>query len=450
MRVSLFSLLPKLRRSRLILPVALLLFVPLVSQAQQTSVSSMDKDRGHVMLKAVKDDLKKNYYDPNFHGMSVEERFKIADEEINQAASMGQIMGIIAQVLMELNDSHTFFLPPQHTNRVDYGWQMQMIGDKCYIVAIKPGSDAEKKGLKVGDEVFSIDGYAPKRGNFWVMEYLYYALRPRPGMQLVVQSPGAQQREVVALARIRTGKQIMDLTGFDGSDIGKLIRDSEDEDRLHRHRYHEMGEDALIWKMPAFDLPKDKVDDMMDKARKRKALILDLRGNGGGSEETMLRMIANVIDHDVQVGELKRRKESKNLVAKTRGENAFKGKLVVLVDSKSGSAAELFSRVVQLEKRGTIIGDITSGAVMRSKHYPHQLGVDTIVPYGVSITDADIIMSDGKSLEHIGVTPDELMLPAATDLAAKRDPVLARAVELAGFKLDAERAGAMFPVEWLK
>jgi hypothetical protein len=59
-------------------------------------------------------------------------------------------------------------------------------------------------------------------------------------------------------------------------------------------------------------------------------------------------------------------------------------------------------------------------------------------------------MSDSKSLEGVGVTPDELLLPTAADLAANRDPVLARAAAVAGFELPQDKAGAMFPVEWRK
>ena len=175
-----------------------------------------------------------------------------------------------------------------------------------------------------------------------------------------------------------------------------------------------------------------------------------LRRGAGWEEHTQAVVGRSVVDHDVQVGELKGRKDRKPVVAKTRGSHSYAGKVVVLVDSQSGSAAELLARVIQLERRGAVIGDRSAGAVMQAKHYPHELGLDTVVPYGVSITSADIIMADGQSLEHAGVTPDELVLPAATDLAAKRDPVLSRAASLVGIKLGPEKAGALFPIEWRK
>jgi carboxyl-terminal processing protease len=408
---------------------------------------SFERDRGITILNLIKGDLKKNYYDPNFHGMDVEARFKQAEEKIKAATNQNQMFGIIAQALIDLDDSHTFFVPPVRPFTLEYGWKMQIIGERCFVVAVKPGSDAEAKGLKEGDEIYTIDGFGPVRQNLWKIQYKYQALSPRGGMSLVVIKPDGKQEQLDVMAKITQGKRIIDLTS---SDVFDLIRQQENEERLNRHRYYELKDALTIWKMPGFDLSPEKVDDIVGQARKRKALIIDLRGNGGGYEQTLLRLIGNVFDHDVKLGDIKRRKETKPLIAKTRGSDAFSGKLIVLIDSQSASAAELFARVVQLEKRGVVLGDVSSGAVMRAKTYDHDLGLDTKIFYAASITDADIIMSDGRSLEHVGVTPDQILLPTPPALAAKLDPVLAYAASLAGVAIPPDKAGALFPVEWRK
>jgi carboxyl-terminal processing protease len=408
----------------------------------------LDRERSRIILGVIKREIKDNYYDPNFRGMDIEARFKAADEKLKQANSLGQMFSIIAQTLSEFEDSHTFFIPPGRTVRTDYGWKMKMVGDKCLVTAVSPGSDAAAKGLKIGDEIYEAEGFGLTRDNLWKFNYVYNVLRPQPAMRLVVLNPAGEQRPLEIAAKVKTTKLLTDLT--QGGDIWELIREEENEDRLNRHRYQELGDDLLIWKMPAFDLSREKVDEMMEKARKHKALIMDLRGNSGGAEETLLRLVGNFFKNDIKVGDLKRRKEERVLLAKARGEQAYDGKLIVLVDSESGSAAELFARVVQLEKRGVVLGDRTAGAVMRSKSIGRRLGADTVIFYGVSVTDADLVMGDGKSLEKNGVSPDELRLPTAEDVASGRDPVLAYAASLAGVALEPAKAGAMFPVEWRK
>ena len=91
---------------------------------------------------------------------------------------------------------------------------------------------------------------------------------------------------------------------------------------------------------------------------------------------------------------------------------------------------------------------LAAGAVMEAKTYAHELGADSVIPWGTNMTGADVIMSDGKSIERVGVIPDEAILPSADDMVAHRDPVMVRAVELAGGKIDPLKAGQLFPIEW--
>lgn len=422
--------------------VLLLLGMGLGMHAHAQDLGRFDRDSAVEMLRAARDDLKKNYYDPALHGLDVDAKFKAAEERLKQATTRDQLIVIVAQTMLDLNDSHTFFLPPSRAARFEYGWEMQMVGDKGFVTAVKPKTDAESKGLKRGDLIVSVDGYPPSRDNMWKMYYRYYALMPARSIRLVVQSPGeSQSKEIEVLAKITRGANVVDW----GDVFIRYLRERRD---VGKDREVEFGNDLLIWQMTTFAQSNDHIDAVMGKAQKFKSLIIDLRGNGGGYTDSLARLASHFFDHDVKIADMKGRKEMKPILAKTRGANIYKGQLIVLIDSDSASASELFARAVQLEKRGTVIGDRSQGAVMASRHYDHETGVGQVLYFGNSVTVADLIMTDGKSLEKTGVTPDETVLPTAEDLAAQRDPVLSRAAEIAGVKIDSEKAGTLFPKEW--
>ena len=411
------------------------------------TMSSLRREQSQKMLQDIHDKVAKEYYDSTYHDFDYEARYKEAVQKLQKADSVSDAMGVIAWFLDGLNDSHTFFIPPPRPFLVQDGWEAAFVGDDCYMFAVKAGSDAATKGIKRGDQILAIEGFRPTRATWWKLEYAFHLLSPRSGMKLVLVSPGGQPRELTVTSQVHELPKTYNFGN--GFDAAAVIRQWENQDERNRPRTVEQR-DVLIWKLPEFLVSDSQIDGFLHKANDHKAVIIDLRGNPGGAEENLSRLLGGMFDHEVKVGDRIERKESKPFVAKSRGSHAYSGKLVVLVDSRSASAAELFARVVQLEKRGTVIGDRSAGAVMEAREFAFNQGalLGTDLPYGVEVTVADLKMTDGKSLEHRGVVPDELLLPSPEELAAGADPQLARALQLAGVPMSSAAAGQLFPVRW--
>ncbi|MGI8494487.1 MAG: S41 family peptidase [Pyrinomonadaceae bacterium] len=415
----------------------------------QGGYDRIEKERMKSILNNIKKDIKKNYYDSNFHGIDIEARFQKAEDRLDQVASVGQAFAVIAQALIDFDDSHLFFLPPATNSDVEYGFKMKLIGDKTFVTAVKPKSDAEAKGLKTGDQILMFEGFRPTKKDLWKMTYYYYVLSPKTKLRLNILHPNAAEPQEISVdSKIIQSKRVTDINN--SNDLNDLIRQSDDSSTRKISYFQRVG-NTIIWKMMTFSFDPKRVDEMMNEVRNSTNLVLDLRGNGGGYIKTLEQLTGNFFDKDIKIADLKGREENKKegelMMAKSAGGKSYNGKLVVLVDSESGSAAEIFARLVQLEKRGIVLGDISAGAVMQAQRFSGKIGSDRLVFYGTSITNADVIMSDGKSLEHIGVVPDEIIIPTAEDLAKESDPALRRAIEILGGSVSAEQAGKLFPAE---
>jgi carboxyl-terminal processing protease len=405
-------------------------------------LDGLGRSRAKNMLNNVKKTIKDEYYDPTYGGKDLDAHFKQAEEKLDKATSNAQATGIIAQAVIDFNDSHLMFYPPSLTITPEYGWRMQAIGDKIYVIAVKPGSDAAKQGLKPGDEIISIENYRPTRKELWKVQYYYNQISPRNGLRLQVMSPGSDEvRSLNIASKLNRSVAVQTIEDV----INEIDRSGSGG---YTHRFKRFGR-VTIWKMPNFVLEPDDVDKVMrERVGTTGDMILDLRGNGGGYVLSLERLAGYFVEKDTKIADLKGRKTMKPQMAKTQGEKAFRGKLVVLVDSGSGSAAEIFARFIQLEHRGIVIGDQSAGAVMQSRTESMKMGTDSLVFYGMNVTNADVILSDGVSLEHKGVTPDKLILKTAADLAAERDPVLAAALKTLGVEVSPDDAGKVFPFDW--
>ncbi len=136
------------------------------------------------------------------------------------------------------------------------------------------------------------------------------------------------------------------------------------------------------------------------KKKNVKALILDLRDNGGG----LLSAGIDVADQFLQSGpivSLRERGGKPQVYGKaTRQSSDYTGKLVVLVNKNSASASEVVSGALQDTKRATIIGEQTFGKGVAQ--------VPIELPDGgkIAIVNSAWITPLGREIHKKGITPD--------------------------------------------
>lgn len=112
---------------------------------------------------------------------------------------------------------------------------------------------------------------------------------------------------------------------------------------------------------------------------------------------------------------------SKKIPAK---ENAFQGKLCILIDKETGSAAEDFVIPFKDNNRAMIIGQTSMG----STGQPYIFSIDEDITIFIGTKRA--YFPDGSPFEGIGITPDIEISPTVEDIINKVDRALDYSKEL--------------------
>jgi hypothetical protein len=133
------------RFAPLVLTAGVALLATTGARAQQ--LSRFERDRGVLMLETLRDDIRKDYFDPAYAGVDLDGVVEAARKRVQAAGTLEEVLATLAQVTLQLNDSHTLFLPPGMVYRPDYGWEMRFVGDTCRVWTVKEDSDARTKGL---------------------------------------------------------------------------------------------------------------------------------------------------------------------------------------------------------------------------------------------------------------------------------------------------------------
>lgn len=417
----------------------LITVIPLVIPAPIQAKDKARRGEAEEMLKNIASDVRDHYYDPTFHGIDWDAAVAKAQQKIAQSNSFTADMFTIADLLNQFGDSGLRFMPPPHPYSTDFGWHGTMIGDRCYVVGVRPGSDADKKGLRTGDEIIAMNGRVLTRENIEDITYVYSTLLGQTTEDLLVQGPAGAQRKLTLEAK--THSIVIRPYTFGTVRPSNFYWDEWLQDRRWESRFVDLNSDITIFKLGDLNLSL-WIDSFRSQTHNRHGLILDLRYNGSGDVGALKSLAGVLFNKEIMIGYQVERKKSKPMMSEIEPD-PFTGKLVVLVNANTSGAAEMFARLVQIEKRGIVIGDRTAGiggGIVDA--YRHD---NTGLPYGVIVPIAQFNMSDNENLDHRGVTPDELLVPTAADLAAGRDPVLAHAAAEMGVEITPEKAAKLFP-----
>lgn len=143
-------------------------------------------------------------------------------------------------------------------------------------------------------------------------------------------------------------------------------------------------------------------------------IIIDLRGNGGGSLTEATKLTGLFIESGPIV-QIRSANGDVDAEEDTDPSVQYEGPLAVLVDRNSASASEIFAAAIQDYGRGVVLGEPTFGKGT----------VQTVAPLDkegklgqLKITMAQFFRVNGDGTQHRGVTPD-VLFPTALDSDAQ-------------------------------
>ena len=177
--------------------------------------------------------------------------------------------------------------------------------------------------------------------------------------------------------------------------------------------------------------------DAIERHSESKAIILDVRGNGGGS--TPQRLIAKLMKTPYHIW----RESTPETIGFFRSVGAqdgefswsqtlmpsgdpYMGEIFILVDGGCASACEDFVAPFRETHRAVIIGEATWGSTGQTIVTDFHNGMS------LSVSTKRESFPDGSQFEGIGIMPDIEVRPTSDDLRAGRDPVLDKAMALVG------------------
>lgn len=280
-------------------------------------------------------------------------------------------------------DEFSYYVPPAQMNAyknfVDVednglGLVVSKRFGYAYVIAPVAGSPAEKAGIERGDFIEKVNGATTTNMAVW---QLRSALRANGPVKLQVLRGGNTKREDITLQSATFHPVALETDTISGVGYIKVP-------------YFEKGTAAQF-------------RAALEDAHKRgvRKLIIDMRGNAGGSVEEAITAADDLLSSGLITALEGRKVDPKRWQADRA--TSFDGEIQVLADVSTAAGGEIFASAIRGNNRGKVVGLTTYGKAIVQRFVPLPSGG------GVQMTVAHYTTPDLKPISDAGVRPDVIV-----------------------------------------
>ena len=322
-------------------------------------------------------------------------------------------LSLYVNSIMAVYDPHSNYYPPKDKENFDIlmsgrlegiGAQLQEKDGYIKVTNIIPGGPASLQGeLKENDLILKVaqEGEEAVEIIDWKIDEAVKLIRGKKGtvVKLTVRKPDGKEK-VIAITRDvvvleETYAKSLVLKDQDGLKAGYVYLPSF---------YADFGNPSgrFCWKDVKDEIEKLKLENV-------NGIILDLRNNGGGSLDDVVKMAGLFIDEGpiVQIKEKNRRP---HVMRDTRQGVEWDGALVIMVNEFSASASEIMAAAMQDYQRAVVIGSSNThgkGTVQRFLDLNQSLRSKSVPALGhIKLTTQKFYRINGDATQLKGVSSD--------------------------------------------